>query len=234
MKDYAKVVNKSRENQDSPDKKNTSSHARPAPKSNAGFFSLVAIFVLVAVLFAAYRQYVRHKAEMNPKAEVTASAKSQAANNPQFDFYSVLPTGNTPGANTPATAGNATNVPAAPPAPAPTTGTGSTDAAPPAPAVAAPPSTTDSPSTPAASPAPAAAAATSYYLNAGSFSDSADAQQMLSQLLLLGAQANITTTQDNGSPSYEVLVGPFDDQDAMNLVKQQLATHQIEVNVVQQ
>ena len=57
---------------------------------------------------------------------------------------------------------------------------------------------------------------------------------MLSQLLLLGVQANVKTNQENGEPSYQVLVGPFDDQDAMTIVRNQLAVHQIQASVIQQ
>ena len=100
-------------------------------------------------------------------------------------------------------------------------------------ATATTPSVTQAP--PSTTPAPAAAAASvKYYLSAGSYSNSDDANQMLSQLLLVGVDAKVVTTQDNGDPAYQVLVGPFASVAAYSPVKQQLSAHQVQVSVVQQ
>ena len=83
-------------------------------------------------------------------------------------------------------------------------------------------------------PAAPPAGAVKYYLSAGSYANSDDASQMLSQLLLVGVDAKVVTTQDNGEPAYQVLVGPFASVAAYSPVKQQLAAHQVQVSVVQQ
>lgn len=247
MKDYAKVINQSKEIHGQQQVRQTLTKSavqktraieKDEKKSGGrGFFSVIAVFIVIAVLFAAYHQYSRHRALMNPEAgkqEAAVGSTPATATNPQFDFYTVLPNGSTPGAN-PSTSGSTTPSSATPPT-APVAAATTTPAAtplganPPAPAL-----TTQSPN-PNVAPVKTITTASSgqYYLDAGGFSNSADAQQMLSQLLLLGVQANIKTTQENGAPTYEVLVGPFEDQDAMNIVKQQLSAHQMLTTVIQQ
>src|ERR1700677_5078149 len=103
MKDYAKVVNRSRDAQGQTPSKETltqsamqQSRATPAAKkkSGSGFFSVIALFILIAILLAVYRQYAHHKALMNPKPDDASAGQVQPqASNPQFDFYSVLPAG---------------------------------------------------------------------------------------------------------------------------------------------
>lgn len=231
MKDYAKVINQSREihgqrmvketlTQSAVDK--TKEREAPRKKSgSSGFFTVFAIFIVIAVLFAVYRQYTHPKGLLNPNAkkEEATQAAPQQATSPQFDFYTVLPNGTTPGANP------SSSSTGAPPATAPASQTSATTPAP-ATTTAAPVAQIPTTAAPAKS--------GQYYLAAGSFANSADAQQMLSQLLLLGVQANIKNNQENGEPTYQVLVGPFDDQDAMNIVKGQLALHQIQASVLQQ
>lgn len=234
MKDYAKVINQSKEMHGQRMVKETltksavdkNKEREPAPHkkgASSGFFTMIAIFVIIAILFAVYRQYMHPKGLLNPKAqqEETQEQAPQQAASPQFDFYTVLPNGTTPGAN-PSSSSTGT-----PPTTVPATAT-TTPVTTPADSTAA------TPTTPAPATTTSAAPSGQYYLVAGSFANSADAQQMLSQLLLLGVQANVKTNQENGEPSYQVLVGPFDDQDAMTIVRNQLAVHQIQASVIQQ
>ena len=227
MKDYAKVINQSKEihgreqgrqtlTRSAMQKSRTTSAKEAPKKSGSGFFALVTIFIVVAILFAVYRQYTHHKkAEEATAQPAGAKTSQQVASNPQFDFYSVLPNGASPsGAPTSST----------------TVQAGGAEAAP-APAVASAPVAV---STAVAPVQTINTAPTQFYLNAGEFANKADAQQMLSQLLLLGTQANIKAVQDNGAPSYQVLVGPFVDRDSMSIVKNQLQAHQIQASVVQQ
>ncbi len=252
MKDYAKVINQSKEIHGQQQVRQTLAHSAvqkakahketvPA-KKGSGFFTLVAIFVIVAILFAVYRQYIHRKEGAMSTGQATATTAQTAAQptSPQFDFYTVLPNGGTPG-----TSSNNSNSPSATNSPGTTTPAATTNA--PAgtttPAVTTT-STTPVTATPSSGAAPsgttpsattsAASGSTQYYLNAGEFSNEADAQQTLSQLLLLGVQASIKSVQENGAPSYQVLVGPFDDTDTMSVVKQQLIAHQIQASVVQQ
>lgn len=250
MKDYAKTINRSKEIHGQQQGKQTLTKSavqtsktlereKKSSESGRGFFSLVAIFVIVAVLFAAYRQYIRHRAETNPQPHPVATQNSASAQpaNPQFDFYTVLPNGSTTGAQAANSASAANSSTATNPSGAATTssgtGTTTTGTTPSTTTTTAPASGTATTNIQVAPISSATAAPSEYYLNAGGFANSADAQQMLSQLLLLGVQANIQTSQDNGAPTYEVLVGPFADQDTMNIVKNQLAAHQIQATVVQ-
>lgn len=253
MKDYAKIVSQPQRGtaHKAPSKQGLASTAIQKNKeatassgSNLWLYVGVALIIGI-VVFSGYRQHLQHagmkglqKLRDEEKAANLAAQKSVV---PQFDFYKDLPNGNSPsastagGTNLPAPTGvvppPATTVPAAPGA-MPATALGAPVTAPVS--GANPVSVTTPPATPA-NPAASSTATTSThsYLNAGSFANSADAQQMLSQLLLLGMSANIQSTQDNGEPSYQVLVGPFDDQDALGVAKQQLLAHQIPVTVVQ-
>lgn len=239
MKDYAKTVSRPPEAAG----KNTSRESltqsamqqnRAAPsankKSGTGFFSVIAVFICIAILFAGYRQYTHHNAVAKPTAATEQT--QQQPTNPQFDFYTVLPAGGTPGsANS-----NAASNPAA--APSATTSAATTTTPTGAPATSsATPSLATTPtgnqSAPIQTITTGATPTTQSYLNAGQYANLADAQQMLSQLLLLGVQANIQTTQSNGQSSYQVLVGPFDDPAAMGIVKQQLAAHQLQTTAMQ-
>lgn len=243
MKDYAKTVsrppevsgkNTSRESL----KQSAMQQNRAAPsankKSGTGFFSVIAVFICIAILFAGYRQYTHHKALLNPKAEAASGQVQQQPTNPQFDFYTVLPAGSTPGSPNSNAANSATVPPATPAADAATTATeGATTTVTPSTTTTVVAGPSENQPAPVQTISTGATPTTQSYLNAGQYANLADAQQMLSQLLLLGVQANIQTTQSNGQASYQVLVGPFDDQAAMGIVKQQLAAHQLQTNIMQ-
>ncbi len=218
----------------------------PQKKEGAkiGIWIFVVLIALV-VLFSAYRQHLHRQASAlgNHTDKSTVSAQAAA---PQYDFYSVLPSGNNPAAaatassstsatSAAATAVSATATTTTPVAATPAAGSATTTAATPGAtttSVANAPAVTQAPA--ATPPAATPAGPVKYYLNAGSYANSADANQMLSQLLLAGVDAAVVTTQDNGAPAYQVLVGPFASVAAYSPVKQQLAAHQVQVSVVQQ
>ncbi len=251
MKDYAKIVGQSpvpnrvevRPTPATGQRHPLPQERVPPPKESSlktGVWFLV-IAVVAVVLFSAYHQHVRRQTLLsNHSAKPVEQNQVQA---PQYDFYAVLPSGNSPTATTNSSATSTPQTAATPPAAASAINppAGSTPATPAASASAASSSSTSAPtSTPAAAPAsspqPAAAlaATTQYYLSAGSYANEDDANQMLSQLLLVGVDAHVVTAEDNGSPAYQVLVGPYSSAAAYAPVKQQLAAHQIQVSVVQQ
>lgn len=95
----------------------------------------------------------------------------------------------------------------------------------------APPKTiTPTPKTPTAQ--VAAAPSTTYYLQAGAFRSTHDAEAMRARLLLLGMDATIhTAPYDNGTIN-RVRVGPFVGLDAMNKARALLGNEKIETSVV--
>ncbi len=260
MKDYAKIVGQSPvPNRPEVRPASGAGPRRPMPQqqhrmapppkqssSKAGLWVIVGLIVLV-VMFSAYRQHV-HKLALRADGHDAKPAQTNQVASPQYDFYSVLPSGNNASANpssatatdasastttpaagasstaaTPVTATTPATTPAATPAVTPGT---------PGASVVNTPAVTQAP--PATAPAAPPAGPVKYYLSAGSYSNSDDANQMLSQLLLVGVDASVVTTQDNGSPAYQVLVGPFASPAAYASVKQKLAAHQVQVSVVQQ
>lgn len=233
MKDYAKIVREPpRDLKPRPQKPGLArtaidkNHQAQEAASSKKLLYIVIALIFAVVLVSAYRQHL-HKASGVLVKTTQSTASSQASgSSPQFDFYSVLPSGNNP-----------QGAPTTPTSVAETAAAGA--ATPPAATPAAP--TTTPVATPVATPIPApgtnptvAAAPSKYYLSAGSFPNSGAAQQTLSQLLLLGVDAKVVTVQNNGSPAYQVEVGPFSDQDTLNIVKQQLTSHDIPVSVISQ
>ena len=262
MKDYAKIVNttpretRSAQKAQPQEKPNLVRSAKELQPKESGsskntFGILLVLFILAVVGYGVVRQYfATHHIDLSSGTvtkEVTPTKKSvsttPAQNSvPQFDFYTVLPKGTQPAA---APGASASSNNASSPEPAPTaenttpTATPSSGNTPTAnTALSTPPAETVSTPTTAAAPVStinvgANNASGPYYLNAGDYSSNDDAQKMLSQLLLLGAQASVTTKTVNGATAYEVLVGPFSDLDTMNVVKNQLGTHQINAEAAQ-
>jgi cell division protein FtsN len=249
MKDYAKLVNNPREMRSSEkvqpqEQPNLVRSAKERqPKENQGnknvFAILLVLFILAVVGYGILRQYfATHHIDFSTgkiTTEISKIKKSAAAATqsvPQFDFYTVLPKGSTlTSTSAPSTTNNAPSTSSAPasatpPASAPTPAPVSAPVAQPAPApVPTAPVTTINVSS--------NVLGNKYFLNVGDYSTNDDAQKMLSQLLLLGVQANVAPKQDNGVILYEVLVGPFSDSAAINVVKNQLNSHQINTVTVQ-
>lgn len=249
MKDYAKLVNTPREMrsvgkvapQEQPNLVRSAKERQPKEQGSKNTFAiLLVLFIIIAVGYGVVHQYfATHHIDLSTGkitkeiSQIKKNATSAAQNSvPQFDFYTVLPKGSTPSssnnaaANTNSAASTATSN--APPAPSAPPTPSATPPAQPAPTPTAPtaPVTTINISA-------NTAASIKYFLNVGDYSTNADAERMLSQLLLLGVQASVAPKQDNGATVYEVLVGPFGDQAAMGIVKDQLSSHQINTVVVQ-
>jgi cell division protein FtsN len=71
-----------------------------------------------------------------------------------------------------------------------------------------------------------------YYLQAGAFRDQADAESARAKLALQGFEANVSEkTSDNGS-LYRVRLGPYNQLDAMNLVRSKLSDSGMDAAVV--
>jgi cell division protein FtsN len=72
-----------------------------------------------------------------------------------------------------------------------------------------------------------------YWLQAGSFSQQADAENLKAQLALAGLQAAVQTgLLDDKSVRYRVRLGPYDNSDEMARVKTQLAQHGFEATAI--
>jgi cell division protein FtsN len=72
-----------------------------------------------------------------------------------------------------------------------------------------------------------------YWLQAGSFSQQADAENLKAQLALAGLQAAIQTgLLDDKSVRYRVRLGPYDNSDEIARVKTQLAQHGFEATAI--
>lgn len=238
MKDYAKL---SRGAEDlhrrphAPLKQNltrTALQKNEAQKGSGALKTLMVFGCCIAVLIvlgSAYHQHLLRHQGSQIKTASSSKSQSTAATHPIFDFYSVLP-----GGGTPTSSGNNSATSSAP-SPS-TTATAVTSPASSAPSVSPTQAASVAPATPASSsPAAAPAAPTGssqYYLETGTYSNPGDAQQMLSELLLLGVNASIVTVGSGNTMTYQVLVGPYSDQDEMNVVKQQLAGHQIAATVI--
>jgi cell division septation protein DedD len=246
MKDYAKFAGTAREERvverTAPQPKANLIHSAKELQTKEGqenkniFSIFLILFILAAVGYGIIHQYFsnHHFAGTHARTSSGMQARNNNAtgaqdNVPQFDFYTVLPKGAT--ANDQATA--------ATPNAAANNNTSTSSAATSA-AQAAPSAQVSVPVPPPKPQAPvttinvSANNAAKYYLNVGDYTTDSDAQQMLSQLLLLGVPASVALKQNNNNTAYEVIVGPFADQDAMSVVKNQLSSHQINTTVIQQ
>jgi cell division protein FtsN len=81
-------------------------------------------------------------------------------------------------------------------------------------------------------PAPAVSEDDSYVLQAGSFRNSADADQMKARLALLGAMANIQTVTVDGQTWHRVRVGPVRGTREVNQLRNQLRENGIDTLVL--
>lgn len=111
---------------------------------------------------------------------------------------------------------------AASPAPAP--------AVTPAPIVSLPPAAVPKA---ASAPAPAASGG-AYFLQAGAYKQSADAESARARILLLGLKAVVQRAEVNGAQWYRVRVGPYAKLDDMNRARVKLADNKIQSTIVRQ
>ena len=99
---------------------------------------------------------------------------------------------------------------------------------------------------PAAAPTPAAAAPAAaapakadagedkfvYYLQAGAFRDTADAENARAKLALLGFEASVSDRSNDSGVLHRVRLGPYNQVDAMNKVRAKLSENGVDVAVV--
>ena len=99
----------------------------------------------------------------------------------------------------------------------------------PAPIVSLPPA-----AAPKAAPAPATASGEAYFLQAGAYKQSADAESARARILLLGLKAVVQRAEVNGVQWYRVRVGPYGKLDDMNRARVKLADNKIQSTIVRQ
>ncbi len=104
----------------------------------------------------------------------------------------------------------------------------------PAPPVAPAPLNTAAPPAQSAAPAPSAAGEDKwvYYLQAGAYRDTADAEAVRAKLALLGFEANVSDRSTDSGVLHRVRVGPFTQVEAMNKVRSKLSENGVDVAVV--
>ncbi len=106
-----------------------------------------------------------------------------------------------------------------------------------APAAPAAPAPAPAP-TPAATPAPAPSAAAPveekviYFLQAGAFRETTDAENTRAKLALLGFEASISEKANDSGVLHRVRVGPYADAEAMNKARAKLIDSGIDVAIV--
>jgi cell division protein FtsN len=103
-------------------------------------------------------------------------------------------------------------------------------AAPAAPA----PLNTAAPPAQSAAPAPSAAGEDKwvYYLQAGAYRETSDAEAVRAKLALLGFEASVTDRSTDSGVLHRVRVGPFTQVEAMNKVRSKLSENGVDVAVV--
>ena len=84
----------------------------------------------------------------------------------------------------------------------------------------------------AATPAPASGGV--YFLQAGAYRQSADAESARARILLLGLKAVVQRAEVNGTQWYRVRVGPYGKLDDMNRARVKLADNKIQSTIVRQ
>lgn len=203
------------------------SSRRPPPRAGAGgtllgIFIGLALGLLLASVVAWTLMGGRMPGGAAPaKGEAAARAdgrapKGDAGEKPRFDFYKILPGGEEarPAAKAPerVPADKATVAAARPSEPA---------AVPAAPAEP--------------SPAKGAKATERFWLQVGSFAQATDAEQLKARLALAGWEAQVQqgTLPDKGV-RYRVRLGPYDNSDELNRVKNELGRRGFDAAVIKQ
>jgi cell division protein FtsN len=96
------------------------------------------------------------------------------------------------------------------------------------------PLNTAAPPAQAAAPAPSAAGEDKwvYYLQAGAYRETSDAEAVRAKLALLGFEASVTDRSTDSGVLHRVRVGPFTQVEAMNKVRSKLSESGVDVAVV--
>jgi len=183
-------------------------------------------------------QMARHAEDNAASSAAPASAETPSApGKPRFDFYKILPgvedakpqpdatRAAAGGRSAPAVLPSATGVATAP-------ATTLAPARPPTPAAVAKPQAASPAVTAGAAGGPAKQAAHSW-LQAGSFTTEADAENLKARLALAGLEASVQTgTLSDGSTRYRVRLGPYDNADELARMKSDLAKRGFDVAVI--
>lgn len=85
--------------------------------------------------------------------------------------------------------------------------------------------------TPTQAPAPAADTFI-YFVQAGAFTRSEDAEQQRARLAIIGQTARVTEREQAGRIVYRVRLGPFQQRDEADMLQQRLAEQSIEAQIV--
>jgi cell division protein FtsN len=101
----------------------------------------------------------------------------------------------------------------------------------PAPVVAVPAPTLPAPAPSVASTKPGVDPF-NYYVQAGAFARSEEAEQQRAKLAMLGQEAKVTEREQSGRTVYRVRLGPFDKQDQAEATKDKLASAGVEAVLV--
>lgn len=80
--------------------------------------------------------------------------------------------------------------------------------------------------------APSGADPFTYFIQAGAFRTPEDAEQQRAKLSLLGMQARVSEREQSGRTVYRVRLGPFDNKDDADKVKERLDDNSIETALV--
>lgn len=209
---------------------------RPAKKGMPAwlwFASGLAVGIFLMLIKNVGGEKPAHVAAPPEKNSPVADSRSR----PRFDFYDLLPESRVPvGADRP----ELPPVPTPQPSPQPPTPSPQPPApSAPEPVVVVPPSApavTTRPEPALSSPAqsttatpPAAATSNRLLLQAGSFRNQGDADNLRAQLLLMGLSASIETfTPRPGETWHRVIVGPYDSQQSMDSARSQLTANGID------
>lgn len=73
-----------------------------------------------------------------------------------------------------------------------------------------------------------------YWVQAGAFSQSEDAENMRARIAFIGLDAQIAYRSENGQRLYRVRIGPFETTDQAEEIRQSLADNGIQASVLQQ
>jgi cell division protein FtsN len=71
-----------------------------------------------------------------------------------------------------------------------------------------------------------------YFVQAGAFAQTDDAEQQRAKLAMLGFEARLSEREQSGRPMYRVRVGPFDKRDEAEAAKDKLTGAGVEANLV--
>lgn len=224
---------------------------RPAPRSAAGgtllgiFIGLVMGLVLASGVAyylmsgrSVYQSQVAAQKDVRDTARdaLKAPGADKAADKPHFDFYKILPGGEEPKlAPAPAKAApGASDRALAEKARDRSGDAGAAKAVAPTPPAQAPVLSASLPEKSTnAEVAKGASSRDRFWLQAGSFTDEADAENLKARLAMAGWQAAVQRgTLPDKSVRYRVRLGPYDNSDELARVKNQLAQRGYEVAAI--